>query len=255
MFHGRTNPPGRQAYLEDVVRLATQDEPDVVCLQEVPVWALEMLSTWSGKAALGDVTRRPLPLPTKLSRWLTDQNHGKLRSLLTGQANATLVGPRLDVLASTRLVLNDRRFRHEHARRLGLSWRVRFAWARERRVCQVIRVALPDGRTVTVLNIHATHLGTGNRIADAEILEAVAFAEVLAPGDAIVLAGDFNASTGTSSALDELVKAGYSAPGPGIDHILVRGIESSPLRVWPDERRRVNGRLRSDHPPVELYID
>jgi endonuclease/exonuclease/phosphatase family metal-dependent hydrolase len=39
-----------------------------------------------------------------------------------------------------------------------------------------------------------------------------------------------------------------------IDQILVRGLPStSPVR-WPDDRRRVDGRLLSDHAPVELTV-
>ena len=38
------------------------------------------------------------------------------------------------------LVLNDRRFRRAQARRLGLDLVTRLAWARERRVCEVVRL-------------------------------------------------------------------------------------------------------------------
>ena len=47
---------------------------------------------------------------------------------------------------------------------------------------------------------------------------------------------------------------GFSAPGPGIDHVLVRGARSTPLVVWPEERRVQNGIVLSDHPPVELRL-
>ena len=40
LFHGNTLPPGRRSRLEEMVRLATADRPDVLCLQEVPLWAL-----------------------------------------------------------------------------------------------------------------------------------------------------------------------------------------------------------------------
>jgi endonuclease/exonuclease/phosphatase family metal-dependent hydrolase len=63
-----------------------------------------------------------------------------------------------------------------------------------------------------------------------------------------VIAGDFNCVAG-HIALD-----GYSDPGPGIDHIAVRGAAPSALQVWPDSRRRLDSRLLSDHAPVELTL-
>jgi len=48
---------------------------------------------------------------------------------------------------------------------------------------------------------------------------------------------------------------GFSAPaGKGIDHVLVRGAQAGPEETWPRERRRVGGRLLSDHAPVEVRI-
>ena len=40
----------------------------------------------------------------------------------------------------------------------------------------------------------------------------------------------------------------------GIDHILVRGLDASPPVRWPDERRLHEGRLLSDHAPVEREV-
>ena len=68
-----------------------------------------------------------------------------------------------------------------------------------------------------------------------------------------MLAGDFNLSS-ASQGLQQLVAAGYSPPGPGIDHVLVRGAAATPLPIWPVERRTVDGRVLSDHPPVELSV-
>ena len=34
-------------------------QPDVVCLQEVPVWALRHLAAWSGMTSIGAVAARP----------------------------------------------------------------------------------------------------------------------------------------------------------------------------------------------------
>ena len=114
VFHGRTFPPGRRAYLEQAIELATQDDPDVLCLQELPLWSLERLEAWSGMAAFAGED----PLPARPSRpEPTDLHHGLLRSSLTGQANAVLVARRHAVTEHRRLVLNDRRFVAREARR------------------------------------------------------------------------------------------------------------------------------------------
>src|SRR5262249_28914313 len=48
LFHGKPSPPGRRAFLRQMIDLVTRDHPDVVCLQELPVWALPHLESWSG---------------------------------------------------------------------------------------------------------------------------------------------------------------------------------------------------------------
>ena len=50
-----------------MVRLATADRPDVLCLQEVPLWALRRLARWSGMTVRYVVTRRSL-LPARPRR-------------------------------------------------------------------------------------------------------------------------------------------------------------------------------------------
>src|SRR5947208_2162970 len=78
-----------------MVRLASADAPGVVCLQELPVWALGHLERWSGMTATGDVARRPTLGPLRstpeVGRVLTELHHGLLRSAFTGQANAVLL--------------------------------------------------------------------------------------------------------------------------------------------------------------------
>ncbi len=251
VFHGRTYPPGRHAYLEQAVELATQGDPDVLCLQELPLWSLKRLEAWSGMAVVTARTRHRLG---RLGRSLTNLHHGLLRSSLTGQANAVLVARRHPVLTHRKLVLNDRRFRAQVTRELRLARGVRIGWASERRVCQALRVETAGGRQLTLVNLHLTHLPE-RRCAEAELRRAMRFGEELAiAGEPLVVAGDFNL-TASSAAVRELTSAGFSAPGPGIDHILVRGAPTAALVVWPEERRRVDGRLLSDHPPVELSLE
>src|SRR5207244_9014074 len=99
LFHGNAKPPERRAFLERMVRIATADRPDLLCLQEVPPWALPLLADWSGMVALGDVAARPtlgpLPSTAEVGRRLTEVHHGLLRSAFSGQANAILLAQSL----------------------------------------------------------------------------------------------------------------------------------------------------------------
>ena len=249
LFHGNTVPPQRHAYLDEMIRLATEDDPDVFCAQEVPAAAL-------GRFTAGDVAARPKLGSAALGKRITDLNHGLLRSAVSGQGNGMLVSERLRVLSHARLTLNPRRFREAQARVLQLNVAGRIAWARERRIVQALRLADADGRTFLVANLHCTTYRRDPRLAEAELMRAAWFAtSTAAPDDVVVIAGDFNL-TPDSEALQALCSPewGFSAPGPRIDHIIVRGVEPSPLRVWPDEKRRRDGRLLSDHAPVELDL-
>ncbi|HUJ92360.1 MAG TPA: endonuclease/exonuclease/phosphatase family protein [Gaiellaceae bacterium] len=258
VFHGNAVPPERDAFLEEMVALAAADDPDVLCLQEVPLWALPFLGGWSGMTAVGAVAARPrigpVPSSAALGRALTDLNHGLLRSAFTGQANAVLVGPRLRVLEEWTLVLNPFRFRREQARWLGLDLVTELAWAKERRVCVAVRAALPDGGgTALAASLHTTSLASEERVPDAELRRAAAFLDGLAaPDEPVFLCGDTNVSASRSRTMADLREWGYSEPGPHIDHVLVRGLPATPPFVWPEERRRVDGRVVSDHAPVEV---
>jgi endonuclease/exonuclease/phosphatase family metal-dependent hydrolase len=254
LFHGNSVPPQRAAFLDEMVRLAAADDPDVLCLQEVPAWALNRFTA-------GDLAARPaigpLPITAELGRRLTEPNHGLLRSAFSGQGNAIQVSPRLRVLAHETLTLNTRRFRAAQSRALALGAVARLAWAKERRIVQALRLADTGGRTLLVANMHCTSYPADERLADAELLRAAWFAvSTAAPEDVVVLAGDFNVRAARSRTLRDLTGAewGFSPPGPGIDHILVRGGTAGSLRRWPDEQRQHDGRLLSDHAPVELEI-
>jgi endonuclease/exonuclease/phosphatase family metal-dependent hydrolase len=90
LFHGNTNPPQRHAFLREMIELVTADEPDVVCLQELPLWSLARLERWSGMRVAAVVARRSRVESARLGGWLTAINHGLLRSALTGEADAIL---------------------------------------------------------------------------------------------------------------------------------------------------------------------
>jgi endonuclease/exonuclease/phosphatase family metal-dependent hydrolase len=215
LFHGNAHPPERKGYLAEMVRLASADHPDVLCLQELPVWSLASVGDWSGMTAIGDVAKRPL-LPAPFAKALTRLHQGLFRSAFTGEAIAILLREGLRPL--------------EH-RMTSLS-------RREHRICQAVRL---EG-DVVVANLHAS--GSRLRIAEAEVKGALDLVNSFI-SRVTILAGDFN--------FRPLIE-GFSAPGPGIDHVLVRGAEAEPLLVWPPERRTIGGRMLSDHAPVELRV-
>jgi endonuclease/exonuclease/phosphatase family metal-dependent hydrolase len=212
LFHGNAVPPGRRAFLRQMIELVTADDPDVVCLQEVPVWALGRLESWSGMQSVGAGGAPPLLRSAELGRWITDLDHGLLRSALTGEGLAILVARRHDVV-------------DEQTRDVGPN-----------RVLLGVRLA--DG--AFVWNFHVT----GGEAAEEQFERVVELAE----GDAVVLAGDVNLRPPYDL-------AGFSEPlADSIDQILVRGLSSSAPVAWPSERRRIDGRLLSDHAPVEVRV-
>jgi endonuclease/exonuclease/phosphatase family metal-dependent hydrolase len=252
VFHGNTVPPGRRRFLEEMVRLVTRDGPDVVCLQEVPPWALGRIGEWSGMQVYGEVAARPsigpVPSTAEVGRVITDVNSGLLRSGFEGQANAILVSPERKILARHVLTLNPLRFRIREARRLALPLVARLAWAKERRQCVAVRL---DGGLV-VGNLHATK-ARNPRIPDAEIVRAAEWVSRLAGDAPAILAGDFNVDTARSVAIEQL--DGYTKAGPGIDHVLARGASTGPYDRWTPERRRLGELALSDHAPVEVEVE
>lgn len=249
LFHGNTWPPGRKRYVEEMIRLVTEGDPDAVCLQEVPPWALGRLPEWSGMNVFGSVAHRPtigpLPITTEIGRHITDLHPGFFRSGFEGQANAILV--RHTILARHVLTLNPFSFRFRTARRLRLSPVSELAWAKERRQAQAVRL---QGGAVLV-NLHATNAGDV-RIPEAEVERAAEWAGRLAREDLCVLAGDLNVDTRRSEVFGRL--AGFTPAGPGVDHVLVRGAGASDYDRWPIERRTFGGLVLSDHAPVEVRV-
>jgi endonuclease/exonuclease/phosphatase family metal-dependent hydrolase len=238
-----------------MIHVATLDGPDVLCVQEVPAWALDLFT-------VGDVAARPvlgpLPITRGLGKLLTEPNHGFFRSAFSGQGNAMLISPALTIIDHRVLTLNTRRFRAAQSRALDLGPVARLAWAKERRVVQAVRLRAPDDRTFLVANTHCTSYPPDERLPDAELLRVAWFATSIArPEDVVVLAGDFNVRPTRSRTLRDLTgpEWGFSQPGPGIDHVLVRGAEVAPPNRWPDHRRVHGDALLSDHAPVDVEIE
>jgi endonuclease/exonuclease/phosphatase family metal-dependent hydrolase len=250
LFHGNASPPERAGHLEEMVRLATEDGPDIVCLQEVPVWALGRLGEWSGMLAFGAVAARSR-ISGELGRAITELNSGFFRSAFSGQANAILLAPPLRALGEESIVLNPRGFRRRTGLELGLEARLRLKWGKERRVCHAVRTA-----GLTIANLHGSSVPDW-RVPNAELLRAAVFADTVAePGDVLVLAGDFNVIREHSTTLEQLASAdwGFTKPISWIDQVLVRGAPSGHAHRWPDARRCIDGKLLSDHAPVEVTI-
>ncbi len=113
-----------------MIELVCVDSPDVVCLQEVPVWGISRLEEWSSMQALAVVARAPR-VPGRAGVRVTRWNQGFFRSAFVGQANAVLVAHSLAVEDRGYLQISDS--------------------GRERRVAQTIGVA----EQYLIANLHA----------------------------------------------------------------------------------------------------
>jgi endonuclease/exonuclease/phosphatase family metal-dependent hydrolase len=255
LFHGNTNPPGRKAYLREMVELVTADRPTIVCLQEVPAWALQSMGNWADMLGIGDRTRRGLPF----GRIVTSSHGGFFRSSFNGQGNVILLPREVTVRAHKVITLNTNVFCEEEGRKLGLDAKMMRWWERERRICQVLKVEFPNRRRLLVANLHATSHAADVRLADAELRRAMNFVQRQSEVEEVhIVAGDFNITQAQSHTIAALVaeppESRWSAAGPAIDHVLVRGAQTSAVRVWPDDERRYNGKLLSDHAPFEVDL-
>lgn len=156
VFHGNAVPPGRRAHLREMVQLIAAGDPDVVCLQEVPVWAFGHLERWSGMHVVAAVGAQPLLRSAELGRWVTELDHGLLRSAVTGEGLATLVAPRHAFAEETRDRVGPKR--------------------------ALLGVQIEGGPRV--YNFHVT----GGAVADEQFRTVLR----LAQGEQVVLAGDVN---------------------------------------------------------------
>jgi endonuclease/exonuclease/phosphatase family metal-dependent hydrolase len=93
--------------------LVTCDDPDIVCLQELPVWALRHLESWTGMHAATAVARRPL-LPVG-GRTVTAIHYGLIRSAFTGEGDAILTREPARALGGEHVVGETKLRRIAHA--------------------------------------------------------------------------------------------------------------------------------------------
>jgi endonuclease/exonuclease/phosphatase family metal-dependent hydrolase len=249
--HGRDIPPGsgyrhmRRKLLREMAHVMIEDDPDLVLLQEVPVWAADVLREHTGMG----VTLAPtygahipfvhVPLPLALGAAVGRALPDLVRTQIEGQAQAILYGPALLLVSARRVQLNER------TRLRGEPRISQLARLRHRRA----------GRELVVANVHAD---PGGR----EQLEKAGFVlERFARGAPMVLGGDLNAGLESAGVRGLRARGFIEDSGEvGIDHLLVRGfdIEWAATR-WSPERRdlRNNGsrpvRL-SDHDPVDAVV-
>jgi endonuclease/exonuclease/phosphatase family metal-dependent hydrolase len=249
--HGRDIPPGaehghmRRKLLREMAQVMTQDDPDLVLLQEVPVWAADLLREHTGMG----VTLAPtygahipfvhLPLPLAVGAAVGRALPDLVRTQVEGQAQAVLYGPALLLVSARRVLLNERTLLRGEPRIAQL------ARLRHRRA----------GRELAVANVHAD---TGG---DEQIEKAGFVLERFARGAPMVLGGDLNAGP-QSAGVHALRARGWieESGDVGIDHLLVRGfdVEWAATRWLPERRDLRNNGSRpvrlSDHDPVDAVV-
>ena len=257
LFHGNTQPPGRKAYLREMVELITADKPSIVCLQEVPAWALDEVGSWVGMHGIGDRTMRArLPV---IGKSITRLHAGLFRSGLHGQGNVILMPRDVEVRSHKVITLNTNVFCEEQSGRLGLDEKLTRWWEAERRICQVVKIELPNRKRILIANLHATSHDADMRLPDAELRRAVNFVERQSDlQEVVVIAGDFNVTREQSQTIASMTHVHrenvWAGTSSAIDHVLVRGAAVSAARAWTEDERRFDGKLLSDHAPVEVEL-
>ena len=252
-----TGTPSRRSatgFLGEMMRLATADDPAVLCAQEVPAWALGLFTA-------GDVAARPrvgpIPIGAGLGHRLTRQHQGLLRSAFSGQGNAILVGsgapapvalgadpqpapvpgrpgPRAPARASCPPRVGER----TAGRAGGAPGRRRRPDLRDREPAlhELRRRRAPrGGGAASRCLVRGLRGAAGRRRRARRRLQRV--------GRPV---GDPASPRGRRVGL-------LRARSRHRQHPRARRVGYA-LRRWPDERRMRDGRLLSDHAPVELEI-
>jgi endonuclease/exonuclease/phosphatase family metal-dependent hydrolase len=263
LFHGNTYPPGRKAYLREMVELITADRPDVVCLQEIPAWALPHIGSWANMQSVWARARRPrlgpFPVPAAVGRALTAPHHGLTRSGFGGQGNVILFPSEASIREDKSITLNTNPFCEERGRDFGLTPKQMVAWEKERRVLHLVQYELPNRQRYLVANLHASSMAD-TRLPDAELRRGINFVIRCSQlEEAVIVGGDFNVLPEASTTVQELINAPREArwrhAGTGIDQFLFRRAIATSVHVWPDESRMYNGKLLSDHAPVQAEVE
>ena len=243
---GRATAMRAGSSLAEMCAVIVEDDPDIVLLQEVPIWAGPLLREHTGMGVtLADAygahvpfLHVPLPLAAgaALGRALPDL----VRTQFEGQGQALLYGPDLLLVSTRRVLLNEQR------------------WLRgEPRIAQLVRLRHRKlGVELAVGNVHADPRG-----APAQLEKAGFVLERFARGAPMILGGDLNAGM-HSAGLRSLVGRGWVEDA-------ARGRDRPPARprrrarvagdalAPPAPRLRLNGSLPlrlSDHDPVDAVV-
>jgi endonuclease/exonuclease/phosphatase family metal-dependent hydrolase len=260
---GNTVPRRRKQHVREMVELITADRPDIVALQEVPVWAVKSLGEWSGMQVASARAKRPklgpVPITAGLGHSLAAPNAGKRSKKYTGKANAILFPKEATVRSHKTITLNTNPFVEDRGAQFGLTKKQMLWWERERRVCQVLQYEMPDRQRYLVANLHATSTGD-LRIPDAELRRAVNFIiRASELEEALIVLGDYNILRANSTTIAELMNAPpedrWMTSGPQIDYILLRRAINTSARVWSEHERAYDGVLLSNNPPVEAMVE
>ena len=217
LYHGRTYPKTGRTYLERMVRLVSLDAPDIVALQEVPLWSLGRLERWSGMQAVWAVTVPNFLGP--VARFVTDLDPVRVRFTSPGQANAVLLNPHFEVGKHGAFVMNPRGVPLGGDQGRPSAPRLPGPRGGDRRRARSSSATCTPRTTPS-----------------ARRLEVGLAAEFVRGAERVVLCGDFN--------VPRFHGPDFSPPIDGIDQILVRGSEAGARPgPWPKARRRVTARL------------
>ena len=261
---GHTQRAGAGNHVREMVALITAGSPDVVCLQDVPAWALDSIGAWAQMNAVAVRARGPhvgpLPVPAPLGRVLSAPHSGWLSPAFAGRGNVILFPLAAKLRSTKTITLNTNVFCEERGAALGLARNQMRRWERERRICHLVQYELPNRRRFLVATLHATSNPGDIRLAEAELRRATSFVDRRAEVEEIVIvAGDFNLSRSQSALIAELEslppESRWDDRGAHVDHVLLRGAGAASARVWTLEERTVRGAALSDHYPIEIVID
>ena len=196
---GNTVPKGRKPRVQEMVELITAETPDIVCLQEVPTWAIRQLGRLSGgmQVATAVGKKEPklgaIPISAGLGKTLAAPNAGKRSKKYAGKANAILFPKQATVRSHKTITLNTNPFVEDRGAQVRASRRSRCSGGSANAVfLQVLQYEMPDRQRYLVANLHTTSTGD-LRIPDAELRRAIYFVTRAAElEEALIVLGDFN---------------------------------------------------------------
>ena len=254
MFHGRTYPPGRHAYLEQAVALATAGRPG----RALSPGASAVVAQASRSVDRDGGGHGEDALPARPSRPEPDEPPPRRPALVACRAgerrarrppahglDASAARPQRPSLLRRGCARAPPRPQRPPRMGVGAAYRARRSASRRPTGRQLALVTpAPDAPARAAL--------CRGRAASRRRASAKSCASA---GEPLVVAGDFNLTAG-SPAVRELTerrllraRAWPSTTSSCAAH------RRRALVVWPEERRRVDGRLLSDHPPVELSLE